>query len=637
MKKMFMFVLLLLASMLLFTGCGGALNSDSTSDSDQPDETTDQPDTTIDIAQLEWRLNAAPLLSVIYDGERYIAVGWFGTILNSEDGATWQLANSVDGNGSIEELLAVAYGNGRYVTVGYSFDGGEAPILTSTDGVNWEAIDHLVGEWHFNDVIFGDNMFVATSLDKIYVSTDGVDWEQVGDIFGHLFWAVAYGGGIYAVAGEGTIVTSTDGHSWTEDEVATDASLYAITYGGGRFVVVGYNYTIDENGTETLSAVSAVSEDGSSWQVNDVGQGTFLRGVVYGNDGFLAWGENFDNKGTTNILFSADGGNWEEVASLEGQCIRDITYAENSYLAVADCGPYRYYTSQDGRSWSPVGSAGVNNAGFFDVIYGDDRFVASGFGGIAISSDGLSWQGVSEFGDISWLGLGIEAVTYGDGVYLAVGVRWLEDGGRQGVILRSSDGESWAAADEGLITNEHFKGIAYGGGKYVAVGDGGIYSSENGDEWNYMNGAGARGLYSVTASNTGKFVAVGGSGVIFASDDGDSWTFVGSEAGADYDLTSVTVSEDGRFVAVGTHGVILTSTDGENWEPVSSGTEKGLWGVAYVNDKFVAVGVDGTVLVSDNGLEWELLNTSAGGLLTGVAFGNNRYVVAGGAGIFSTP
>jgi len=49
---------------------------------------------------------------------------------------------------------------------------------------------------------------------------------------------------------------------------------------------------------------------------------------------------------------------------------------------------------------------------------------------------------------------------------------------------------------------------------------------------------------------------------------------------------------------VGDAGTLLTSRDGTTWTRRTSGTDNGLFGVAYGNGTFVAVGWYGTLLTS---------------------------------------
>ena len=129
----------------------------------------------------------------------------------------------------------------------------------------------------------------------------------------------------------------------------------------------------------------------------------------------------------------------------------------------------------------------------------------------------------------------------------------------------------------------------------------------------------------------GRFVAVGGGGTIVHSVDGETWT--GANVSATEDLADVTWG-DGRFVAVG-GSTIIHSTDGVTWKAASAATEANLSSVTYGADRFVAVAYDGTILYSVNGDHWieasapERVVDEEGGRLDGVAWGGNRFVAVG--------
>jgi len=99
----------------------------------------------------------------------------------------------------------------------------------------------------------------------------------------------------------------------------------------------------------------------------------------------------------------------------------------------------------------------------FDVTYGNGLFVAVGSGGIILTSpDGVSWtlrnSGTSR---------DINGVAYAKGLFVAVGER--------GTIVTSPDGVTWTAG--ALPTSRGFWGVAYGNGLFVAVGGGTILTS----------------------------------------------------------------------------------------------------------------------------------------------------------------
>ena len=162
-------------------------------------------------------------------------------------------------------------------------------------------------------------------------------------------------------------------------------------------------------------------------------------------------------------------------------------------------------------------------------------------------------------------------------------------------IQWSTDGQSWFDASSGGFRNYTGNGVAYGNGKWVAVGYGStpessIQWSSDGQVWQDATSGGFNGVYS---GKTGYGVAYGN----------NMWVAVGNGA-------SKTNS-------------IQWSTDGQTWNDASSGgfyfhSEVNLYqgyGIAYANEKWVAVGYgsspESTILWSTDGKIWQ--DASSGG------------------------
>ena len=260
------------------------------------------------------------------------------------------------------------------------------------------------------------------------------------------------------------------------------------------------------------------------------------------------------------------------------------------------------------------------------------------------------------------------------GLWVAVGLG--------GLIANSTDGNVWTAAvtnvdgtKGGLST--YVYGVAYGNGRWVAVGQstisaGGIAISTDSKNWSparSINNFGARRVaYGKDVSGNGLWVSVGSGPIMIAkSTDGNNWT---SAAGVDYNkggiidvANNVAYGEDGTgnglWVAVGRGGKIAKSTDGNVWNQVGSitglGINEGL-GVAYGKDNlgnrlWVVGGNYGLIVKSTDGNVW---STAAGtynhineynvggitGSVQGVAYGKDGtgaglWVAVGEGGVIA--
>ena len=157
----------------------------------------------------------------------------------------------------------------------------------------------------------------------------------------------------------------------------------------------------------------------------------------------------------------------------------------------------------------------------------------------------------------------------------------------------------WGLYDPAGRTGIIFYSVAFGNGRFVAVGDAGtiVYSSD-GKSWQPAIGDASFGFLDGVGYGNGRFVAVGGDGTIVYSDDGISWQRV-TDSGTSKYLVAVGYG-NGRFVAVGE--TIVYSDDGISWQRVTdSVTSDWLSGVSYGNGRFVAVGWEGTIVYGGGG------------------------------------
>src|SRR4029453_16104306 len=135
--------------------------------------------------------------------------------------------------------------------------------------------------------------------------------------------------------------------------------------------------------------------------------------------------------------------------------------------------------------------------------------------------------------------------------------------------------------------NEPLRGLTWGMGRFVAVGDGGrIVTSSNGSLWQIAD-SGLKANLGHVIYQSSQFIAVGGefsqgqdASVVIASDDGARWGVKDTRPGGW--LNSIVRGAD-RYIAVGNEGKVLSSTDATQWQAEISGATLDLLGVAYGN------------------------------------------------------
>jgi len=221
---------------------------------------------------IDWtnrRLGAnAHLSRAAYGNGRFVAIGgppdsnawpWTNRVFVSTNGLDWTQTHA--DSTSSAKWVDLTFGKDLFVAVG-----GDA-IYTSPDGLTWTSRPTDNPE-EINAVTFGNGIFVTvggrvhpgrytytTSL--ILTSLDGQTWTsrplpagwspQAPYFYGWPLTGVVYGGGTFVAVGTGdqgyygadVIVTSPDGVNWTARTSDGGAGLNRIASGNGRLAAVG--------------------------------------------------------------------------------------------------------------------------------------------------------------------------------------------------------------------------------------------------------------------------------------------------------------------------------------------------------------------------------------------------------------
>jgi hypothetical protein len=210
----------------------------------------------------------------------------------------------------------------------------------------------------------------------------------------------------------------------------------------------------------------------------------------------------------------------------------------------------------------------------------------------------------------------LRGLAYGQGKFIAVG-----DYGR---MFYSLDATNWskvlpAPSPHSLVHTE---------GKFVATDpwESTVHISSNLVQWQtYRSPAPLNQL----VLHDSKLVGVGNAGAVAFSLDGSEW-FAGASP-VTTNLLAVASSPD-RLIAVGEGGTAIGSGDGTNWVAQNSATTNRLFSIARGDDRFVAVGLEGTVIHSPDGLAWQRVEIATRPHLVDVAFGKCRFVAVSGSG-----
>ena len=336
----------------------------------------------------------------------------------------------------------------------------------------------------------------ALSVTVIASGADQLVWqrmkmaEPVADL---LIRAITYNGKKFVAVGRewiapgrtnGAILTSPDGKTWSREELPEAAKAYilsGIAYGDGQLIAVGYQWHMRDLKSD---GIVLTSPDGASWTIRQISMPYDLKGIAYANGLFVTVGR------SSYIGSYTEGGR----------------IMSNPVILV----------SQDGQSWEPQ-DVPEREAPFGislnDIVYGNRQFVAVGYpDAVLTSTDGRGWE-IQEPGtnDVS-----LAAITHGNGLFVAVTKVAMPVGGSAPILL-SKDAVKWTMAQVPVQKGVNFDDVAYGAGRFVAVGSNSyppanssgpaIFTSEDGVRWSSGNLGGLdEPIYAVGYGN-GLFVA----------------------------------------------------------------------------------------------------------------------------------
>lgn len=382
--------------------------------------------------------------AITYDGNQFLAVGWSLTptrgarLVTSPDGLAWSPSRPTEAYP--EELIdGIAYGNGHYVGVGFLHASSQGAIIRSSDAATWEAIPSG-SNGYLRAIIYAEGRFVAVGSQGTILTLDGTgDWTERPVRSPGNLTSIAYGAGRFvAVGAYGTLITSPDGLAWSQRNAQTTVDLKRVRYGGGRFVAIG------DAGTILTSA------DGLTWSLAARLTGVNLLGLLYEGGGFVAVGW------PGVILTSTDGSHWERQSSGTTAALNDVTFGEGRYYAL---GSGVLLTSADVTTWSQ--SELSTETPIWRATYLGGRLFAQSAGGTGMlaTDDGADLN----LSRAPWMWSLSEAAR-GNGWDVTVG-------GIYGLIYSSRDSIDW---QQGSGETASMLGIAYGDGRFVAVGQSGI-------------------------------------------------------------------------------------------------------------------------------------------------------------------
>lgn len=239
---------------------------------------------------------------------------------------------------------------------------------------------------------------------------------------------------------------------------------------------------------------------------------------------------------------------------------------------------------------------------------GGGLYVAVGYGGRRMSSrDGVTWENVEQWADAGGDDSNnLMSVAFGKGRFVAVGGGGWTRETQAGHVLVSSDGVTWK---EVAKASNRINPVVFGEGRFVAgTSDKALVLSDDGVAWrrgakiDYPGGA---FWFRSGAAGNGRFVFTGNSTPsqkecwCASSRDGESIEHFST----DFPLLRAVAFGAGRFVLTGRDGLRMSSVDGKTWEHQASEPGEDLRTIVWTGKEFCTAGGN-FVFTSPDGVAW---------------------------------
>jgi len=415
------------------------------------------------------RITSQHLNDILFDNDKYIAIGNAGTIITSDDAYYWTTPSTIiDGGSNVtNDLLSIGIENetnhflitGTWGTFlrsddssGDAWESEAIPAASSSASFFYGVASSPVKPVHSIVAIVGSGGDIYTSIDS------GTPWKltagsvQTQEAINDLAKSDTL---LVAVGDNGTILNSNNGGvSWADQTPLSSCGshhLHAVSWSDvtTRFVAVGNAGTI------------CYSDGGTSWRPPPISpdlpdSSSTLYGIAWGKDQFVAVGGSALN---SVIYTSANGEKWTPRDSSESHTLHEIAWNEDHFIAVGDGGTIT--TSPKGISWTRNDSGTSVNLN--NIAISEDRIIVTGTSNSPASTTILSnsngaWTGGGRLP--AFPNIQISDLSFGGTQFTAVAP--------SGSIKVSPNATEWTDILTG--TNSLFKTVLWDGGKFIAAG-----------------------------------------------------------------------------------------------------------------------------------------------------------------------
>lgn len=300
-----------------------------------------------------------------YTGVGGVAKKWWGGIKELQQ--NWNIGASQESN----QMDVIGYGGGKFIA---AYNGkSQNFVLYSTDGISWSKSNTLNGYFNFQNICYGNGVFVLVGTSHYTYSSDGITWAEPISFSRRGNSYIAYGNEKFVLIHDDEGFYSTDGKTWTNITFPTTASAISFTdicFGKDKFIIIGYL----TNSTSTGKIL--YSNDGISWTEMTLRTGEGKgKAIAYGNGIYVASPFMGQSGSSDVVIYSTDGISWNASTLPRVARWQDIAYGNGVFIAVSDYPSLSAY-SFDGKNWTnlPIDT----NTYWKQICYGIDRFVTLG-------------------------------------------------------------------------------------------------------------------------------------------------------------------------------------------------------------------------------------------------------------------
>lgn len=215
--------------------------------------------------------------------------------------------------------------------------------------------------------------------------------------------------------------------------------------------------------------------------------------------------------------------------------------------------------------------------------------------------------------------------------------------GERGIIITSTDGDSWSQADvvptRSTLTTVYSDGHRlWAGGHDATI----LTSGDKGRNWTrqFFDADRQQAVMDIYFSDENNGVAIGSYGLYLkTTNGGHTWQEATVDPEIDYHLNSLLVLGGGKWLIAGEAGYSYRSYDsGETWEALDVPYQGSMWGSLKTEDDCILFfGLRGHVMQScDFGNNWEEIDTRSEASISGADQNEGFILLAANSGTILT-